>query len=257
MSIRSRMPLLLVFLLGVLLASVTFLALLLTRSGSSRYASGLEDPERERVAVRDQFHTAYHEAGHAVVGEALLPKREFQKLEVFSRVSEGKYWGMVYWNDDGVEGDEVYWHRAIAMTALAGGATEEVFYKKNPRQDDPDADQAAFESLAYCEMTACACPAESRVGDECLLDGVLSQRSVLYEQTKVCVEANKQTIAKLGKLVMKKREDGRRAVRTLSKHELDAFFAEHPLDVEACLETNSSPLPLVFPRAAAQEASFP
>ncbi len=205
--------------------------------------SGAGSVERDRVSPEDQIITAHHEAAHAVVGEALLPKRDFRKLEVFSRTSEGKYWGMMSWEAGGLEDDEAYQHRALAMISLAGGAAEEILFKKTPSEIDPDSDQSAFESLRYCEAAQCDCPPASKVDDQCLKNGLLKpERVLLYAQTRACVEANRGVIIKLANLVILKEEDERNAVRTLSKRDLEAFFAENRLDIEACKEQISSPV---------------
>ncbi len=200
--------------------------------------------ERARISPDDQVITAHHEAAHAVVSMALLPERGIAKLEVFSKVSQGKYLGLTTWSDDKSRGDEAYRHRANALVSLAGGAAEDALFKKTPSDSDPDSDASAFESIAYCEVAHCDCPPESKVGDDCLLNGLLKpERAEFYAQAKTCVEANRAAIIELAKAVILKREDETQAVRTLSSGELKTFFAAHPLDVEACTGIVSTPAP--------------
>ncbi len=201
--------------------------------------------ERERISPENQVITAHHEAAHAVVDMAVLPERGVNELVVFSRASyPDKFWGLTYPGDGMMRGDEAYQHRALALTQLAGAAAEDVLFHKTPPDSDPDSDNFAFESLAYCEVAECECPTESRVGDRCLMNGELKpERERFYAETKRCVMANKEAIMDLAKLVILKDEDRYGFKRSLSATELKAFFDAHPLDTDACAEVNSSPAP--------------
>lgn len=235
---RGSLHTLLSVVIGALICLATLMVVAICRMSmvtATAHLNGEKPVERERIAPDQQIHTAHHEAGHAVVSAALFPERAIIKLEVFSKVSQGKFLGLTSWGAGELGGDDAYRHRANALISLAGGAAEDVLFKKTPSETDPDADSSAFASLAYCEAAKCACPPDSKVGEQCLLNGFLKpQREELYAQTKTCVEANRGVIIELANAVILKQENARDAVRTLSEDELKTFFATHTLDVDAC-----------------------
>lgn len=195
---------------------------------AKRGAAAPETKERARISPLDQVQTAYHEAAHAVIDVVLLPERHVAKVMVFSKVSEHRM-GVTSWVEQ-KEGHDARWYRGVALVYYAGNAAEDLLFKKKPPEDDTDADRSAFVGLLLCTKESCDCPAKSRVGDRCLLDGWLaSQRKALYEASKRCVAANVGPIMDLAKLLMLKPEDDDEYGRSLGKAELKAFFATHRL----------------------------
>lgn len=211
--------------------------------------------ERTRISPEQQIITAHHEAAHAVFDVALLPKRGLSKLQVFSKVKDDQWNGLMTAGDGPMEGDEAYQHRALALISMAGAAIEEILFHQTPPDSDSDSDNSAFQTLAYCEADHCECPPESRVGDECLMNGLLKrERKRLYAEAMACAEANKMTIIKLAKLVILKDEDKSDFVRKLSQEELEAFFKANPIDVKACIAPSA---PTESPPPASVPASVP
>ncbi len=210
-----------------------------TKAASPQTCEG-KPVERERISPENRAITAYHEAAHAIVGTAVGLPWAVGKLDVFSKTYE-HMWGVTTWTKNVVGDGDVRRYRALALVHYAGHAVEEILYSKPPRDDDPDFDASAFETLGYCRAQVCECPADSKVAGRCLMTGWFkTQRPVFYEATKRCVQANLAAIMDLAELVMRKPEERPAYVQSLSEAELEQFFKAHPLNTEACRDRPSS-----------------
>lgn len=231
---------------GIPLRAVVVIALVTTASylaidigTKATYAFLREDPPAEsqaeaveRVSLETQYDTSIHEAGHVIEDYLRLPRRGVDEVWIYAeRPKDDPVLGLTVFPAACEEFGKEECLRRDAMTDLAGLAAEEILLKKKPPELYEDKDRAGSRLLEFCDARPAECgecPADSKVGSECLLKGMmLSNRSKLYERVKLDVEANKETIVALANALFRKPVEGGK--RRLTRAEIEAFLAAHPL----------------------------
>ncbi len=188
-------------------------------------------------SVEEQFDTAVHEAGHALLCVALLPGRQLVDILVYEKYDEadGKF-GLTHDNrPQDTEGAAAYQEkRAEVLYYLGGAAAEEAVFTAKPKEDGADQDAVGDLLLAYCSAedgSQCGtCSESDLIGNACMVKNrIAGARTSLYAEALAIAKLNRELLVELANELM--RQPVHNGQRLLSGAQLQAFFLKHPVQM--------------------------
>lgn len=202
----------------------------------------------EHRSLDDQYKTAVHEAGHAVAARIVRKNLKFKEMWIaVYRDPDVSLLGLTVTDPDSNTGGP--WSTdEDTVFSLGGGAAEKAIFRADPVFDSFDSDTTDDTLVTACAKgdDCGACPPASKVGDTCMLNGIVLQKHAReFARTVAIIDANKEATVALANLIMQQPIKDRR--RHLDEAQIDAFFKEHAIiDPDAAPATPLLPAPAVL-----------